>query len=151
MDDPVLRMHMWLEVEGVTFFGLGRTLILERLAQCGSLQKAARSLGITHEAALEKIHQTEQMFGFKLIERVGGDKPGTSRRLRLTIFGELLSSAYRQWSESVERFALQQAMEIFPFPCRSYDASKEDIVTGHFSPTQNSSTPSRPRLSQAHR
>ncbi len=150
MNDPVLRMHMCLEVEGVTFFGLGRTSILERLAQCGSLQKAAQSLGITHEAALEKIHQTERIFGFKLIERIGGNKPGTSRRLRLTIFGELLSSAYRQWSENVEQYALQQAMELFPFPCRQSEPKEDYVVTRALPPTLSTQASSQHHLTSLH-
>lgn len=110
IDRPVVRLHMWLETKDGVFFGIGRVQLLEFIERTGSLKAAAERMGMSYRAAWGKIKASEKIIGFKLIEKVGGNRSGH----RLTEFGRLLTENFRDWYEEVERRALERAQEIFP-------------------------------------
>ena len=60
---PTIRLHLWLETSQGVYFGLGRALLLARIDQYGSLQKAADALGMSYRAAWGKIKKTEKCWG----------------------------------------------------------------------------------------
>jgi len=120
---PIVRLHLWLETEDGVFFGLGRLQLLERIESCGSLKAAAASLNMSYRAAWGKIKRTEQVVGFSLIEKKGGNRSG----YRLTEAGVLLKESYRAWLIEVEQLALERARKFLPCePCK-YGKQEEEI------------------------
>jgi len=109
-DRPRVRLHMWLETREGVFFGVGRVQLLELIEKTGSLKAAAEALGMSYRAAWGKIKTSEKIIGFKLIEKIGGNRSGH----RLTEFGKLLTENFREWYEAVERRAVEKAQELFP-------------------------------------
>ncbi|MHC1727035.1 MAG: winged helix-turn-helix domain-containing protein [Syntrophobacteraceae bacterium] len=116
LQEPTVRIHIWLESEDQMFFGSGRALLLAKIDQHGSLKKAAAEMGMSYRAAWGKIKKTEKVLGFKLIEQNGCKKGGH----RLTEHGQCLREKYHLWFNEVERYALKKAAEIFPWPVKGF-------------------------------
>lgn len=112
----VIRLHLWMERGGDTLLGLGRLQLLERIDSCGSIKAAAAELGMSYRAAWGKLKASEETLGIALVEKIGGNKSGC----RLTRDGQELAQAFRVWFREVERHAVAQANELFPFACRHF-------------------------------
>lgn len=114
--EAVVRLHLWMESGGETLFGLGRLHLLERIDSCGSIRGAADQLGMSYRAAWGKLKASEGALGVALVEKLGGNKSGC----RLTPEGLQLAEAFRVWFASVERHAVAQANQLFPFLCARF-------------------------------
>ena len=66
---------------------------------------------MSYRAAWGKIKRTEEILGFKLIEKERGNKTG----YRLTEAARTLRKSYRDWYQAIEMEALQKARELFPW------------------------------------
>lgn len=113
---PIIRLHLWLDTPDGVFFGSGRAQLLQLIERHGSIKKAAEELGMSYRAAWGKIRKSEEVLGFKLVERDECRRDGC----RLTEFGRLLVDSFTRWFEAVETAALEKAVEIFPWRSRSY-------------------------------
>lgn len=121
---PVIRLRLWLETPEGVFFGSGRAQLLAGIARHGSLNAAARGMGLSSRAALAKLRKTEEILGFKIVEK----KPGRGAPLSLTAFGELLVERFDEWFARVEAEAERAAAEIFPWQSVTYDRRDEPAV-----------------------
>lgn len=92
-------------------FGMGRVLLLRKVEECGSLKKAAESLGMSYRAAWGKLKHSEEALGCKLVEKQGSNRDG----YRLTDEGRRITEGYEAWFQSVERHALEAARELLPW------------------------------------
>ncbi len=109
-----IRLHLWIESDKGMIFGLGRSQLIENIDKYGSLQKAAKKMGISYRAAWGRIKKTEEVLGEKLLVR-------TSNGNQLSDFGKELNKMYNQWFRKVEDNALKEAEEIFPWGSTSYN------------------------------
>lgn len=70
---------LWIECNGERFFGPGRVELLERIEATGSINKAAKQMGMSYKKAWEMINvlntQTSKPF---VITQTGGEKGGGS-------------------------------------------------------------------------
>lgn len=106
------RIHskLWLEHNGEMLLGVGRTELLRRIGELGSLKKAAESLGMSYRAAWGRIKRTEAAMGIPLVEDTGVRREG----YRLTPEGQHIVDAFLRWQEDVRRYAVARAVEL-PF------------------------------------
>ena len=113
---PTIRLHLWLETGQGVYFGLGRALLLAKIDQYGSLQKAAESLGMSYRAAWGKIKKTEEILGMKLVT------PGASKRegVHLTEKGREVMNQFILWFETVEKEALKAAQQTLPWKVQDF-------------------------------
>lgn len=116
-DGPTMRMHLWFETKEGVLFGLGRLQLLRRVETCGSLKKAAESLGMSYRGAWGKIKTTEELIGRKLIERASSRRAG----YHLTPFGSDIAKQFDNWYHDVESYALSKGQEFFTFPFERYE------------------------------
>lgn len=116
---PILRLHVWLELANGHFFGLGRAQLLQRIQQHGSLSKAAEEMRMSYRAAWGKIKSTEEIMGIRLVEKVGGNKSG----FRLTEEGRRIMEQFLDWYADVEKKALKSAQKRLPWELRRFTAS----------------------------
>ncbi len=121
-NNPTIRLHLWLESENITVFGLGRLLLLDRIEDLGSIRKAAQQLGMSYRAAWGKIQASEESLGVKLVKRPGKKRDGC----RLTADGRRLRDMYKRWFAAVEEEALSQAKSIFPWDVDGFDTPEVD-------------------------
>ncbi|MHC1742882.1 MAG: winged helix-turn-helix domain-containing protein [Syntrophobacteraceae bacterium] len=113
---PVIRLHLWLETREGLFFGLGRAQLLQKVAEHGSLRKAAEDLGMSYRAAWGKIRKSEEVLGFRLIAQSGSKREGC----HLTEDGRKLMEKFLRWFEEVEAEAVRKAVEMLPWPVFPY-------------------------------
>lgn len=85
--------------------GKGVVMLLEGIEELGSLNKAAKKLGMAYSKAWRIVKETEQGFGFDLIVRDG------ARGSTLTDEGRVLVRIYRQIQRESSEFANERFRE----------------------------------------
>lgn len=116
-NDPqvTLRMHTWFDSDRGMLFSHGRVLLLQKVVEQGSLNKAAQTMGMSYRAAWGKIKKTEAALGGPLLEKASGRKG-----FELSALGRELLNAFATWQQEVEDFALQRANELFDWEVHRY-------------------------------
>lgn len=71
-----IRSKVWIEVDGEPVFGRGRRFLLEAIDAHGSINQAAKEVGISFRKAWSHIKAMEDRLGMKLVERQTGGKNG---------------------------------------------------------------------------
>jgi molybdate transport system regulatory protein len=92
--------------------------------ELGSLNKAAKEMGMSYRAAWGKIKMSEEALGQPLLIREEG-----KRCFKLSPLGEELVSKFIDWQTKVEEFALKTARDKFPWdiePFEKKEIGRED-------------------------
>ncbi len=71
-----IRSKIWIEVDGDPVFGRGRRFLLEAVGVHGSINRAAKEVGISFRKAWSHINAMETRLGLKLVDRQAGGKNG---------------------------------------------------------------------------
>jgi molybdate transport system regulatory protein len=75
--DLQVRSKIWLEVDGQPFLGGGRVCLLTAIAETGSINAAAKLLGMSYRKAWGQVHDMERILARPLvIRRTGGSQGG---------------------------------------------------------------------------
>lgn len=75
-----IRSKIWLEVDGLPFLGDGRYRLLKAVEQSGSINAAARTLGMSYRKVWAQLQAMEETSPFPiLIRRIGGRDGGASQ------------------------------------------------------------------------
>ncbi|MFZ5572322.1 MAG: winged helix-turn-helix domain-containing protein [Thermodesulfobacteriota bacterium] len=101
--DPLsIRSKIWIAgPEGEVVFGLGRLRMLEAIRSSGSIQAAAKELGMSYRAVWGRIKATEMRLGKELLVRsIGGSSKGGSQ---LTPFAIELMDRFRKLHQLVAK------------------------------------------------
>jgi molybdate transport system regulatory protein len=70
---------LWLESDGMHFFGPGPVELLERIAKTGSISEAAKEMKMSYKKAWEMVNRLNtQTKNPVVIPRTGGEKGGGS-------------------------------------------------------------------------
>lgn len=106
------RSKIWIEDDyGEVVFGLGRLRILSAIEEHGSIDAAARELGMSYRAVWGKIRATEQRLGKPLVKlRAGAGRSGGSE---LTPFAKSLVDQFRRLQSSIETSANASFEDLF--------------------------------------
>jgi molybdate transport system regulatory protein len=112
MADLIATVHfrLWLDCPQGIVFGMGRALLLKKIDESGSLNQAAKELGMSYRAAWGKLKNTESVLGFPLCNKCRGRKGYT-----LTEKGRKVLNDFAQWQTDVERHALNSARKLLPW------------------------------------
>ena len=116
-DATTLRLQMWFETPDGVLFGLGRLILLQQIAESGSLKAASEKLGMSYRAAWGKLKTTEQIMGVRLTEKHTGKRAG----YRLSQAGMDLCRKYRELMDDVETFALDRAEQLLSMDVQGYE------------------------------
>jgi len=112
MNEFSVRSKVWLEYNGHPFLGDGRYRLLCAVNQIGSINAAARELGISYRKAWSQLQAMEASAPFPLLERRIGGKDGGATLLTAAAL-ELLQG-FRQLREQVNVDADNCFAQIFP-------------------------------------
>jgi molybdate transport system regulatory protein len=112
----VLRIQPWFESDKGVLFGMGRVLLLQKVIELGSLNKAAKELGMSYRAAWGKIKASEDALGAPLLIREEG-----KRSFKLSPLGEELVNKFIAWQKRVEEFALKTSQDEFPWDVELFE------------------------------
>ncbi len=106
-----VRFKIWLEENGGVAFAEGRRLLLEAVDRVGSLNAAAKELGMSYRAAWGKIKATEKALGMKLLEVTTGGKGGGGAAL--TPEAKELLSKYKKYVNRITSLTEKEFKHIF--------------------------------------
>ena len=76
-----VKFKIWMEQDGSVAFAEGRRMLLEAVERLGSLNAAAKELGMSYRAAWGKIKATEKALGLRLLDVTTGGKGGGGAKL----------------------------------------------------------------------
>ncbi|MCK8827169.1 LysR family transcriptional regulator [Natroniella acetigena] len=97
-----VNYKIWLENEqGERVMGKGLLVLLSLIEQTGSINKAAKVLGMSYRAAWGKLNKAEEELGYDLIERRSGGRGGGGSRL--TEKGNRLLDKFNKFSNKVDQ------------------------------------------------
>jgi molybdate transport system regulatory protein len=102
MSELTVRSKVWLEIDGEPFLGDGRHRLLQAVERSGSINAAARELGISYRKAWAQLAAMEAHAPFPLLVRRTGGKAGgatvlTGEALQLLqAFGALRDAVNRE-------------------------------------------------------
>ena len=129
------RMHLkiWLTradgdpagKNGQEMVGQGRIELLRRMAELGSLKKAAESMNMSYRLAWGRLKKMEEALGRPLVESSDNRRGGH----RLTPAGAELIREFRQWEARVRRFALAHAPRLCDLRLVDYTEENADADT----------------------
>jgi molybdate transport system regulatory protein len=101
---------IWLTMSGENFGGHGRVDLLARIADCGSISQAAKSMKMSYKAAWDAIDAMNNLAGEPLVERQTGGRGGggtqlTPRGARLVENFRIIEREHRLFIEQLSRQA----------------------------------------------
>ena len=96
-----LRAKVWIELDGVHLFGKGRASLLGAIDREGSIQAAARRMGVSYRRAWTLLKTSEERWGRRLVETFRGGVGGGGARL--TEAGRLLLEVFRRVEPRVQK------------------------------------------------
>jgi len=106
-----VKSNVWLEVDGKVVMSLWRVKLLKAVQETGSISRAADVMDITYRRAWDKIHQSEERLGIKLVEtQIGGAGGGGAI---LTPEGLTIIEKYTELIWGVDAQLKQRFDEIF--------------------------------------
>lgn len=75
------RINVWIEKEGQVVLSTWRVSLLEAIAETGSISAAAAQMNISYRRAWDKIRESEDRLGVKLVETQAGGSGGGGTEL----------------------------------------------------------------------
>ena len=101
---PDLQIHnkLWMSSGASSAtFGTGKVRLLEAIHQTGSLQEAAKALGISYRKAWADLKKAETCLNCRLIDKTRGGRGGG--RTELTVRGREVVHAFNAMNDAVQK------------------------------------------------
>jgi molybdate transport system regulatory protein len=106
-----VRSKVWLEVDGEPLLGDGRERLLRLIAELGSINAAARAMGLSYRRAWSSLRAMEEKLAFPLLLREKGGAGGGSSSL--TPQGKELLDRFDRLREGINRSVDRKFSDIF--------------------------------------
>ena len=111
MNEFRVRSKVWLEYRGRAFLGDGRLRLLAAVERTGSINAAARDLGISYRKGWAQLQAMEEHAPFPLLERRSGGRGGGATLL--TADARAMLESFKRLREQVNTAADQSFTETF--------------------------------------
>jgi len=105
-----IRARFWITGEGQGYLGIGRIQLLENIEKYGSINSAAKSMGMSYKKAWKLIEELNQISDLPLVIKSQGGKSGGGTRL--TDEGREMVFKFRKVEEELTAF-LEKASDLF--------------------------------------
>jgi len=105
------RANFWIEKDGQVVLSLWRVKLLEAIAETGSISAAASKMKISYRRAWDKIHESEERLGVKLVETQTGGTGGGGSQLTEAAIDYV--RRFRRFTSGLERVIDQRFKEYF--------------------------------------
>ena len=106
------KANFWIEKEGKVVLSSWRVGLLEAIEETGSISAAASKMGVSYRRAWDKIHESEERLGKKLVEtQTGGTGGGGSL---LTPVAVDYIRRFQELTEGVNEVIIERFELFFP-------------------------------------
>lgn len=99
-------------MDGEPVFGRGRRFLLEAIDTHGSINQAAKEVGISYRKALSHIQIMEKRLGISLVVRQAGGRHGGGASL--TLEAREFLKKFEKLEQGLREFVDAQFQELFP-------------------------------------
>lgn len=106
-----IKSKLWIEINGEPVFGEGRKILLQAIADFGSINQAAKKTNISYRRAWSYIKSMEERLGVRLVERRAGGKHGGGASL--TGAARELIGKYERLQEGIDELVDGKFNRIF--------------------------------------
>lgn len=106
-----VKSKVWFERDGELVFGAGKMLILKSVHKTGSINKAAKEMGMSFRHAWSYIRSAEERMNRPLLIRTKGGKNGGGAVL--TGYAKDLIEKFNELDEEVRIFTNKRYRELF--------------------------------------
>ena len=106
-----VRSKLWIEVNGKAVLSDYRAAILEGIERTGSLAKAAEGLKVPYRTAWQRLKESEEALGLRLVETQSGGAEGGGSTL--TPAAKELLRRYREFSKGLGTLVDDRFREAF--------------------------------------
>ena len=118
------RITLRIDLAGRGSIGPGKIRLLELIAERGSIQKAAGSMGMSYAHAWKLVQDTNATFGAPLVDASAGGATGGGTRL--TALGNKIVALYRRAEERATK-AAESEVELLKKTARGQSALRRTI------------------------
>ena len=105
------RSKVWIERNGEVILSDWRIALLEAIGRTGSLTKAAEEIGVPYRSAWQKIKESEERLGFRLIDTISGGADGGSSQLTEAAYD--LLHRYHRFADGLAELVDRRFREAF--------------------------------------
>lgn len=100
-----LKAHgrLWFTLAGVNFLGRGRVELLQRIADTGSISKAAKAMKMSYKAAWDAVDATNRAWGKPLVQTSPGGSTLSDDAVRLIEAFHQAEARHRDFLSELER------------------------------------------------
>jgi len=111
-ETPPYRLHgrVWIDGPEGTFLGFGRVVLLERIAEHGSISAAARSMNMSYRHAWDLVASMNRQAPAPLVRGARGGKGGGGARL--TAAGRKAIEVFRAAWDDFKKFEKERTKHI---------------------------------------
>lgn len=106
-----VKSKVWFEKDGELVFGTGKSLILKAIGETGSINKAAKKMGMSYRHAWTYIRSAEKRLGKPLLIKTKGGKEGGGAIL--TDYAKDLLEKFEKLEQDVKIYTNRRRKEIF--------------------------------------
>lgn len=101
---------VWIEQDGVKYFGPGPYELLQKIEETGSIHEAAKLMDLSYRKAWVMIRRLNQVTGTAMVlTRIGGSQGGGSE---VTAAARQLMKRYREVNKRFHSFLEKETMRI---------------------------------------
>lgn len=104
------KARIWIEKDGETFIGFGRIILLERIAEYGSISRAAKSMAMSYKHAWDLVDSMNRKAGMPVVTTSTGGKGGGGALLTET--GKKIIHDYHELRKRLDLFLTQETANL---------------------------------------
>ncbi|MFH7326729.1 winged helix-turn-helix domain-containing protein [Desulfurivibrio sp. C05AmB] len=104
------RGRVWIEHNGETYLGFGRVVLLEKIRELGSINRAAAAMGMSYKHAWDLVNAMNRHAAEPLVISSRGGKGGGGARL--TAAGAAAISAFKKLHAELSAFLAKQTAKL---------------------------------------
>ncbi|BBP45196.1 ModE family transcriptional regulator [Thiosulfatimonas sediminis] len=108
-----LHARLWIKGKNRSFIGIGRVELLENIARYGSMNQAAKEMGMSYKKAWKLVDELNEIYEQPLVAKAQGGKSGGGSVL--TPKGEALVALFRQLEQGLSDHLQQASQQIEAF------------------------------------
>jgi molybdate transport system regulatory protein len=110
LSSPVFRGRVWIDGPEGTFIGHGRTVLLERIIEHGSITKAAKSMDMAYRHAWDLVDSMNRQAKEPFVEVATGGKGGGGARV--TKAGEQAVKLFWRFHKDLQAFLKREEKKL---------------------------------------
>lgn len=108
-----VHARFWIKGKNASFVGIGRVELLENIERFGSMNRAAKEMGMSYKKAWKLIDELNEIYDEPLVVKAQGGKSGGGSVL--TPKGKALIALFRKMEKDFAVFLQQASQQIKAF------------------------------------